>query len=666
MKNIKNLKHQKFNKWENKNFSIFKSIGKTINIGVLLISYLIITNYNLSAQSDTIKIKEIKIKTMQIPFSYSETSRIINIIDNSQIKNAPVNNVQDLLEYAASIDVRQRGNNGVQSDLSIRGGSFDQNLILLNGIKINDPQTGHNNLNLPINLDNIDRIEILEGAGAKEYGPNAFSGAINIITKQNEPNKISTNLSIGENNFLEGQINISFNTKRTNQNLSIGKNNSKGYINNTDFNISNYFYQINYKNNSTRINFQAGYIDKAFGANSFYTPKYPNQFEHTRTLISGLKITSGKKIKFTNTLYTRTNQDKFELFRSDPPIWYKNHNYHLTNVIGLTSKLGFNSSIGKTTIGIDADIENIYSNLLGDNLPDTLKAPFEENGYYTKFKSVNNINLFINNTKEYKYIYVSAGLLVNINSSFGTNFSPGINFAYNFSNNLKAIAGYNWSIRMPTFTDLYYIGPTNIGNKDLKPEKSRTHEIGLIYNKKIISTSFSVFHRNGIDIIDWVKSTDTSLWESKNITSLKTYGIEFLTSLNLSKIYNNSFITDITLKYNFITTTKNSQEYISLYALDYLKQKINLNINHKIYKNLSASWFINYQDRNGTYTDFKLGKEASFKPITLLDAQINYSKSFYNIYLKVTNFTNVVYFDISNITMPKRWIYLGLKLNFNY
>ncbi len=654
---------QKFKKWKNKKYSIFNSIGKIINIGFLTISYLLISNNNLIAQTDTIKIKEIKIETMQIPLSYSETSRIINIINRKQIENAPVDNIQDLLEYAANVDIRQRGNNGVQADISIRGGNFDQVLILLNGIKINDPQTGHHNLNLPVNINDIERIEILEGAGAKEYGPNAFSGAINIITKKDKKNTIQTELTAGQNNFFAGSASINHNTNKTQQRLSVEKKYCEGYINNTDFNTLNIYYELNKKIKKSILNFLTGYNDKAFGANSFYTPKFPNQFEHTRTLFSGLKFKTGNKIKYTQTIYQRTNQDKFELFRSEPPTWYKNHNYHLTNTFGINSKLNLSSIFGKSAIGFDADIENIYSNVLGENLNDTLKVPFEPSGFFTKFKSQKNLNIFINNNKQINKFSIFTGLLININSNFGVNYSPGINFSYKINDKLKTIAAYNWAVRLPTFTDLYYNGPTNIGNPNLKPEKSRTHEIGLKYNNKYIKSYLSVFHRNSINLIDWVRLSDTLLWESSNITTLKTNGIEFA---NTIKFKNNFIIKNITFKYNYIQSDKKSQNYISKYALDYLKQKIVIIINHKIYKNITASWYINYQERNGTYTDFSTGTETKYKPFTLIDAQINFTKPKYKIYIKTNNLTNIEYFDIANIPMPKRWIFIGGKISLTY
>jgi iron complex outermembrane receptor protein len=118
---------------------------------------------------------------MQTPFS--ESARSMYVITKSQLASLPVQSVAEALTYVPGVDIRQRGPMGIQTDIGIRGGTFDQTLILINGVKVSDPQTGHHSFNLPLNLDNIERIEVLKGQGARIYGQNAFNGAINIITK---------------------------------------------------------------------------------------------------------------------------------------------------------------------------------------------------------------------------------------------------------------------------------------------------------------------------------------------------------------------------------------------------------------------------------------------------------------------------------------------------
>ena len=180
-----------FSKWSNKGFAVFSSLKKVVKISTLAVAYLLFANPNsVSAQSvDTSSVsrnydlESIDVTSEQLPETYSNISRVVVTITQKEIERAAVTSVNELLEYAANIDIRQRGTNGVQADISMRGGTFDQVLVLLNGVNITDPQTGHHNLNLPVHLSSIKKIEILKGPGAWKFGPGAFNGAINIITE---------------------------------------------------------------------------------------------------------------------------------------------------------------------------------------------------------------------------------------------------------------------------------------------------------------------------------------------------------------------------------------------------------------------------------------------------------------------------------------------------
>ena len=143
------------------------------------------------------------------PVEAQQAARIVTVITKSEIERAPAQNLNDLLRYVAGVDIRQRGPFGAQADISIRGGTFDQTLILLNGVNITDPQTGHHNLNLPIDIESIERIEILQGPAAKSFGPNAFNGAINIITGNSKPNHIRSSGMFGQYGLYKASVNIS-------------------------------------------------------------------------------------------------------------------------------------------------------------------------------------------------------------------------------------------------------------------------------------------------------------------------------------------------------------------------------------------------------------------------------------------------------------------------
>jgi vitamin B12 transporter len=169
-----------------KSYAAFNSLNKVIKICTLSIIYNIIASPGEmlgqriadTLQLNTYELGDVIITAGRTPMEVQHVARIVSVITKSEIERAPVQCLNDLIRYVAGVDIRQRGPLGVQADISIRGGTYDQTLILLNGVTVNDPQTGHHNLNLPIDIESIERIEILQGPAAKSFGPNAFSGAV--------------------------------------------------------------------------------------------------------------------------------------------------------------------------------------------------------------------------------------------------------------------------------------------------------------------------------------------------------------------------------------------------------------------------------------------------------------------------------------------------------
>lgn len=630
------------------------------------LNVLIFLNINIIvfSQSDTIHLKEIEINSSIASKLYSENARIIQVISHDEIAQLPSLSLSGILEYVGGVDVRQRGSPGMQADISIHGGTCEQILILVNGIKMNDPQTGHHSMNLPIEVENIERIEILEGPGTRIYGTNAFTGAINIITKSFKDNKAQVAVGVGEHNLYSLSASVFLTLAGIKQSLFISKNSSDGYIKNTDFKSFNIFYQNTFTFIKQQINIQAGYNNKSFGANSFYSAKYPDQFEHTHTLYVATSIKGGKKIKYEIIPYYRRNQDRFELFRNNPPTWYVGHNYHLTHTIAIDSKLYFNSILGKTSLGGEFRNEQIYSNVLGDNLDNIIAVPFEESAYFTKSKYRNNMNIFIEHSYTFNKFSISGGVLMLYVPEFGSKFYGGLDIAYNYAKYGKIYASLNQSVRLPTFTDLYYRSPTNIGNPNLLPEEALTIELGSKNDFNGINLMFGIFRRYGKNLIDWAKLSNNSLWQSMNITKLVTDGIDISLMTDFSKIFNTKcFIKTLTLSYSYLKTSKNSGDYISYYVMDYLKHKATAKLLHKLYGDLNLSWALSYNQRNGTYTEFATAKEKSYPNPIIIDVGLYYKKFDFTLYLEINNATNAKLYDYGNVPLPQRWIKVGFLID---
>ena len=666
-----------FRRWGRKNYSLFLTLHKTVVIAVLSVVYFVSTPIKSWAiERDTSEVKmeydldEIEVSAQRTPALYSQVARIISVIERKEIEAIPAESIQDLLEYVAGVDVRQRGTEGVQADISIRGGSFDQTLILLNGINITDPQTGHHNLNLPVSLAQVERIEILEGPAARVYGPNAFSGAVNIVTQPVSSTSLRAAFSGGSFGYLNGNLSATIKGEKSSHLLAVGGKQSDGYITNTDFEEINGFYSHETKTLSGDMKFQLGLSKKGFGANSFYTPKYPNQYEATKTLFTSLKWEGNDPMHFTPAIYYRQHHDRFELFRQNPAEWYSGHNYHLTNVFGINLNSWFSWSLGKTAFGVEYRSENILSNVLGNELDEPKDVP-GENAKYTKAADRHTTSAFFEHSAYFNNWAISTGVMANYisNSGLGVIFSPGIDLSYKISEGRKIYASYNTSLRMPTFTDLYYKGPTNIGNPDLDPERSSTIESGLKVHNTFYRGHAAVFYRKGKDIIDWVKENENSeVWQPKNLTEIYNLGIEFEGQVLFRSRYGNKY-PNVTLSYIYNNLKKVDADFISNYALDNLKHKCVFSVNQQLLNNLLLDIRIVYQDRNGTYTKFEetvpVG-EVTYNPFWLIDSKLNYQLNRIGIFASVNNVFNVKYNDIGNVIQPGRWFKAGILFKIDF
>lgn len=655
-----------FKRWGRKAYSLFNAIKKPVRIGVLLAVYTTVTEPELVfGQTDSSKVSmefnlnEVEVSAQRAPVAFSQVARIVSVISREEIEAAPVQSIQELLEYALGVDVRQRGVQGVQADISVRGGSFDQTLILLNGINVSDPQTGHHALNLPVSLKNIRRIEILEGPAARVYGPNAFSGAINIITSSEGQSNIKIDLSGGQHQLSDVNLSGNLNTESWTQFLAINRSSSDGYIANTDFKIRNVFYHTSLNTKPGKFDFQAGQTNKAFGANSFYTATYPNQFEETQTTFASLKFESGLKIHVTPAIYWRRHQDRFELFRSDPANWYKGHNYHLTDVFGSNLNVWFDSKLGRTAFGTEIRSENIWSNVLGLPLSTAIEVPGEKNQFFTKSYSRTNISVFAEHSVNLEKLSVSAGAMANRISDleFGWNIYPGIDASYAVSAHYKLYGSASSGLRMPTFTDLFYAGPTNVGNPNLKPEKATNYEGGIKIEYNGFSAHAGTYFRKGKNLIDWVKTKDTDKWQAQNLTKINTSGFEFQASFLPEKICSKPvFITRLGINYAYTSLTKDQGNFLSYYVLDNLKHKFDLDVTHKIWKRLNGSWEISYQDRNGMRTTTE-----PFRPFWQVNTKIRWKSHATEFYALASNLFNTHYFDLGTVEQPGRWISFGFS-----
>jgi vitamin B12 transporter len=688
-----------FRKFSRKSFAAFNSLHKVVHIGTLAATYsLIVSPLQVHAQTDTITfskvvdMEEVEIVGQKSPTLFEELPRMVSIITQKEIESAPSQSISDLLRYTSNIDVRQRGKSGIQSDISIRGGSFDQTMILFNGVSISDPQTGHLGLILPIDIEAINRVEVLNGPAAQLYGANAFSGAINFISIPAELNSAKITAAYGEYGFFSTSATVNLAEKHFRNLLFFSNSKSDGYASNTDFQKTNFYYQGQVLTKEGDFDVQFGYSDRAFGANGFYTPKYPDQFEENQMTFGSLSFKSGSKIKSQSKVYWRRLRDRFELFREDNKwyriqngitisndtfrtaydtiTWYKQHNHHINDVYGMDFSLETMTKIGVTSLGWHLRSENIISNNIGYNRSSLIPVRGYDSTFYTKSDSRAVFDLYAEQTINLKPFFIAAIASINWNSFSPDeiHFLPGIDLRFDLTRQLSAIASYNYTIGLPTFTDLHYKDPNNQGNLDLKAYTQNSVECGLrwVYDANMITSS--CFFNFGKGIIDWVWFSDRDIFRPINIDNFSARGIEISSLHNFTKQFGADFpIQDLRINYTFMDVKKDIPGNVSKYSN--AKQMLSAMLQIRIVRGLIFAGNFSYLERQGSYITYDFNSknyiENPFHPYWLVDTRLTYNFKLYSIYAEATNLFNKKYVDVGSILQPGRWITAGVKFEIN-
>ncbi len=631
--------------------------------------------FNLAISQGESSTDEVIVTGQRVSYSLENSAINVEVINSKEIEKMAIQSISDILELSSGLDVRNRGKSGTQSDISIRGGHFNQTLIMLDGVPISDPHTGHHSMNLTINKEVIDRIEIIKGGGSKSAGINSFAGVVNIITKREVENKVSLDLQGGEFGFYNMGLTLTNKYNNLNSIFYVNKDGSNGFTTNTDHQAFTAGLKSSYLfDNSNYLSLDLSVADRQFGANSFYSASFPNQFETTKTLNSSIKGKLGDKLVFTPSVYYRTNYDRFELYRSfnGAADWYQDHNYHLSGILGTNGNLSYKSGIGVSSLGYEVRRENIYSTVLGENLNSPVDN-FIDDTDFTKQKDRLNTTFFIENAYSNDKIVLNTGLSVFNNSDFGTYFNPGVDFAYKINSQNKVMINLNRSVRIPTFTEIYYTGPTNIGNINLKPEVANNYEIGYNYFNDKIRFNSGVFVRQGENLIDWNKHPDSTKWQSNNINDINFFGIESDVSWKLN--YESDYINIYTIKIGGLVMQSDMKEsgYDSYYVLDHLNYKFNLLVIFKIFNKLDITYDMSYQKRNGSF-QLVTGEPqvmSEYDAFLMSNIKLNYNlkeltTQDIDFYVDITNLFDESYFDLANVPVAGRWATVGFRYGLGY
>ncbi len=592
---------------------------------------------NQHKEQDTTKLGEVVITSTRINLPFPENSRTISIISSESIKNSAASTLTDVLQQVAGIDVKRQGTGGTQADLYIRGGSFDQTLILIDGIKMDDAQTGHHTLNATLPLDVIDRVEIIKGPAARVFGQNAFTGAINIVTKKKLDNGGSAAIETGSYKQLNASVTVTSNLKNASHLIHVNRNTSDGYRYNTDYDNQNYFIKSIFNKKRKAIEMIATFTERKFGANGFYAiPTAINQYEETQNSLVGFSTDfSTEKLSIKPRIYWKRNQDAYLYVRQNPAAF---RNFHISDKMGAEVNASYTSSAGITGFGID--ISKTY--LRSDGTTGGL-------GNRNRFMA----NLFLEHLFKLANdkLDITPGVAVTYFSDFKFHAFPGIDMGYRLNPNLKVYGNMGYTYRIPTYTDLYYNGPSNIGNENLNPEEALSEEIGLKYFSPTFSISAALFNRDASKLIDFIKENEADKWQPVNIRDLNTKGLEINSSYTFKLTHFNQ---SISLGYTYLDDqVKSLNVNFSKYAINSLKHQITGRFSSQLIKNLSQNIVYKHAERT-TGTSYNVW-----------DASVALTLKPFEITLMANNIFNADYSEANLIPMPKGNLLFGLRYNFN-
>jgi len=692
----------RFRRFSRKGYALFACLGRVVTIGVLSVATLkaaasttaddVTVAGGSSAgtlTADTTPDKEATLDDVEVtgsraPLALGQAARMVTVLSREDIQAAPVQSINDLLKMAVGIDVRQRGPIGAQTDVGIRGGTSEQITILLNGINICDPQTGHNAFDLPCDLSDIERIEVLEGPAGRVYGTSSLVGAINIVTRgrplpaspvgEGQGRMVQARLEGGSFGYASAAARLALmpqqgaltTTVSTSYTRSDGYSRAKSGALNSDYSGFKAFYQggislLPYSGGREgSLSWHLGLSTKGFGSNTFYSAKFDEQFEKTTKIFAALQgeLQAGP-VHVRPNIYWNRSHDRFELIRgSETKVPF---NHHRTDVFGVSLNSYFDWLAGRTALGAELRNEDIVSTNLGE----PLNSPFS---HYRVGLNRSNLSFHLEHNILLRHFTLSAGFIAVKNTWAEMPFKvyPGIDASYRLGDHWKVYASYNSSLRMPSFTELYYSVGGHQADKHLKPEELHAVEGGVKYTSRLVTAKASIFHHHARNMIDWVMDTRQTdpVWQSVNHTKVNTLGQELQLSFNLSAC--NAQLTTLTLSYCHLHQSKDVEEHLqSQYSLEYLRHKLAVQLQGRLVSHLDLTLCYRFQDRMGTYTDTS-GQVQHYHPYSVVDARLSWNAETYAVYAEANNLLSHRYTDYGNVPQPGIWIQVGAKYQLTF
>ncbi len=531
----------------------------------------------------------------------------------------------DLLALDPALDLQQRAPGGFLADLSIRGATFGQTLVLLNGMRIDDAQTGHFNLDLPVPVDMITSVEVMKGSGSALYGSDAIGGVVNVRTEPLETPELRLFAGVGNFGTNEEHGIADYGWRGVSEEVAFARDFSSGFVSDRDYRNLSLSSLSTVKWRPGTGSFLFAYSDRPYGADQFYGP-YPS-WERIKTWFVSAHQNLGSKTEAS--FAYRRHTDLFVLFRYAPQIYTNRHllgswqgdlrrheNLPLHAVLSYGGE-GLGESIVSTNLGV--------------------RQRTRGSGYvFYDLRALHRFSL-------------SVGLREEVYGSGQVATSPSVSGAAWFSERFKLRASASRAFRLPSFTDLYYSDPANQGNPNLKPESATSYEAGAdAYLRHGLRAAVTVFQRRDTNVIDYVRANAASVWQAMNFDQLHFTGVE------ASGIWEPAAGQRISVGFTALRGTDVSSALLlmSKYAFNY-----------PVHSGV-VEWRGNLRGKVVGRSRVGVVDRLGRSPYGVWDVSGAWATGWVRPFLQVTNLTGTGYSEIPGVPLPGRGVLGGMEFVF--
>ena len=555
------------------------------------------------------------------PIPFGEVDRSITQLDVSS-NELVSSSLEDVLRLDSSVDLQERGANGTQADVAMRGGTFEQTLILVDGFRMNDLQTGHHDMDLPFSVDAFSDVEILHGAGSALYGSDAVGGAINFITHPPPVTELRVRAGLGNFGVNQESAAGSLVTGRLAEQLTFARDYSSGFMPDRDYRDLALTSLTDFSTKLGNTELILAHNDRPFGANQFYGPY--DSWEHTNTYFVAGKQDLGKSTQVS--FAYRHHRDRFVLFRENP-LYYQNLHALQSFQAALRRRQGIRNNT-HLFYGAEGYNDSIHSTNLGDHTRGRVAA-------YAALDA-RALNRFSFNLGAREEVY----------RSVQGQFSPSVSAGYWLNSHVKFRGNLSHAFRVPSLTDLYYHDPTSVGSPYLRPERAWDLETGLEWNgPRRLHGDLTLFELREQDVIDYMRESPTAIWQATNIDRLHFDGVE--SSLRASLFHSQ----EIDLSYTEMHGYHQAMPGIeSEYAFWYPAQAGVVSWRAQLPLGLLARSRVGVLDR------------YEYKTYGLWDVYLARSRGRIHPFVQLTNLTNSSYQEVQMVAMPGRAVVAGVEV----